>query len=407
MERASSRRDRLILEEAAARWWISTKSWFPPHSAQLPPLAWRTVEPCLRKPPIRIRPTPRTLAISTIFGVESTIWIELLSERASIVVDVGLAKRGDGTPIYAPDRESAVLKKVLALNQGPLPDRTVEAIWRELMSGSFRLERPLRIGYLGPEGSFSHLAALRHFGSSTELAPMTSINSVVEEVMTDRADYGLVPYENSIGGSITETLDALAEHEAPVCAESLIAIDQALMANCSPEDIRAVASKPEALAQCGKFLAATLPHVEIIETSSTSAAVMRASTASRTAAVGCRLGGEIHGVKVVFDRIQDRAENITRFLIIGRQAPAATGNDRTTVQFQTANRPGALVDVLASFRESGVNLTHIDKRPSRLDNWQYTFFTDLEGHRDDAPVAAAIEDARAHCSSYPRAVRVL
>jgi chorismate mutase/prephenate dehydratase len=339
--------------------------------------------------------------------------IEILSERARVVVAVGRAKQGDGTPIYAPDRESAVLKRVLASNQGPLPERTVEAIWRELMSGSFRLERPLRIGYLGPAGSFSHLAALRHFGSSTELAPMTSINSVVEEVMTDRADYGLVPYENSIGGSITETLDALAEHEAPVCAESLIAIDQALMANCSPDDIRAVASKPEALAQCGKFLAATLPHVEIIETSSTSAAVIRASTANRTAAVGCRLGGKIHGVKVVFDRIQDRAENITRFLVIGRQAPAATGNDRTTVQFQTANRPGALVDVLASFRNSGVNLTHIDKRPSRLDNWQYTFFTDLEGHRDDAPVAAAIEDARTHCSSlyvrgsYPRAVRVL
>ena len=339
--------------------------------------------------------------------------VELLNERAEVVVEVGKTKQHDGTPIYAPDRESSVLGRVLKSNQGPLPDRTLEGIWRELMSGSFRLERPLRIGFLGPTGSFSHLAALRHFGSSTELVPVPAIESVVEDVVTGRSDYGLVPYENSIGGSITETLDAIAELDAPVCAESMVAIDQSLMANCPTEDIRAVASKPEALSQCGRFLAANLPHVEIIETTSTSAAVIRAAGAAKTAAIGCRLGGEIHGVKVVFDRIQDRRENITRFLVIGRQSPDPTGNDRTTVQFQTMNRPGALVDVLASFRDAGVNLTHIDKRPSRMDNWQYTFFIDLEGHRTDPAVATAIEDARAHCASlhvrgsYPRATRIL
>ena len=242
---------------------------------------------------------------------------------------------------------------------------------------------------------------------------MTAIRSVVEEVMHDRADYGLVPYENSIGGSITETLDALAELDAPVCAETLVAIDQALMANCAPDEIKAVASKPEALAQCRKFLRTTLPTVEIIETTSTSAAVQRAAMAPRTAAIDCRLGGRIHKVKVLFDRIQDRAENITRFLVIGRQEPGPTGNDRTTVQFQTDHRPGALVDVLAEFRDAGVNLAHIDKRPSGLDNWSYTFFVDLEGHRNDANVAAAIESSRAHCvslnvrGSYPRAQRVL
>lgn len=339
--------------------------------------------------------------------------IELLNERAKVVVDVGRAKREDGTPIYAPDREKVVLEKILKANQGPLPARTLEAIWRELMSGSFRLERPLRIGFLGPAGSFSHLAALRHFGSSTELAPLNAIEVVVEELVTGRCDYGLVPYENSIGGSITETLDALAEFDAPVCAETLVAIDQALMANCAPEEIRAVASKPEALAQCRKFLRSTLPNAEIIETTSTSAAVERAAGASRTAAIGCRLGGEIHGVRVLFDRIQDRAQNITRFLVLGRQEPGPTGEDRTTVQFQTDHRPGALVDVLVEFRDAGVNLAHIDKRPSRLDNWNYTFFVDLEGHREDPVVRDAIERARSHCvslhirGSYPRAKRVL
>ena len=339
--------------------------------------------------------------------------VELLNERAQVVVEVGKTKQHDGTPIYAPDRESSVLGRVLDSNQGPLPDRTLEGIWRELMSGSFRLERPLRIGFLGPAGSFSHLAALRHFGSSTELVPVPAIESVVEDVVTGRSDYGLVPYENSIGGSITETLDALAELDAPVCAETLVAIDQALMANCAPDEIKAVASKPEALAQCRKFLRTTLPTVEIIETTSTSAAVQRAAMAPRTAAIGCRLGGRIHKVKVLFDRIQDRAENITRFLVIGRQEPGPTGNDRTTVQFQTDHRPGALVDVLAEFRDAGVNLAHIDKRPSGLDNWSYTFFVDLEGHRNDANVAAAIESARTHCvslnvrGSFPRAKRVL
>ncbi|MCP4833565.1 MAG: prephenate dehydratase [Phycisphaera sp.] len=339
--------------------------------------------------------------------------VDLLNQRAGVVVEVGRAKQHDGTPIYAPDRESSVLSRVLSSNDGPLPDRTLEGIWRELMSGSFRLERPLRIGFLGPEGSFSHFAALRHFGSSTDLVPVPAIESVVEDVVTGRSDYGLVPYENSIGGSITETLDALAELDAPVCAETLVAIDQALMANCDPDEIKAVASKPEALAQCRKFLRTNLPTVEVIETTSTSAAVMKAAKAPRTAAIGCRLGGEIHGVKVLFDRIQDRAENITRFLVIGRQEPGPTGSDRTTVQFQTDHRPGALVDVLAEFREAGVNLAHIDKRPSGIDNWSYTFFIDVEGHRADPEVAAAIESARSHCvnlhirGSFPRAKRVL
>ena len=357
-------------------------------------------------------PPPLSELRDRIDGLDRKL-VELLNERARVVVEVGRTKQTDGTPIYAPDRESSVLSRVLDSNDGPLPDRTLEGIWRELMSGSFRLERPLRIGFLGPNGSFSHLASLRHFGSSTELVPVPAIESVVEDVVTGRADYGLVPYENSIGGSITETLDAIAELDAPVCAETLVAIDQALMANCGPDEIKAVASKPEALAQCRKFLRTNLPTVEIIETTSTSAAVQRAATAPRTAAIGCRLGGEIHGVKVLFDRIQDRAQNITRFLVIGRQEPGPTGDDRTTVQFQTDHRPGALVDVLAEFRDAGVNLAHIDKRPSRIDNWSYTFFVDLEGHRADPHVAAAIESASSHCASlhvrgsYPKAKRVL
>lgn len=339
--------------------------------------------------------------------------VKLLNERAQVVVTVGQAKVRDGLPIYVPDRESAVLKKIVGQSEGPLPARTLEGIWRELMSGSFQLERPLRIAYLGPEGSFSHQAALRHFGSSTELDPTGGIDAVVEDVETDRADYGLVPYENAIGGSITDTLDSLHDRRCPVCAESLIAVEQTLMANCAPSEIEIVASRPEALSQCRRWLAKHLPTAEVREASSTSAAVELARTTEHVAAIGCRLAGEIHGVNVLFDRIQDRGENVTRFLVLGKQTPAPTGRDRTTILFETDNTPGALVDVLLAFRNNDVNLSHLDKRPSRRENWMYTFFADLEGHREDDNVKKSIDDASASCASmrilgsYPQAARVL
>lgn len=339
--------------------------------------------------------------------------VDLLNERASIVVKVGHAKVRDGLPIYAPDRESAVLNKIVSSSDGPLPERTLEGIWRELMSGSFQLERPLRIAYLGPPGSFSHQAALRHFGSSTELDHTRGIEAVVEEVQSGRADYGLVPYENAIGGSIAETLDSLEEHRCPVCAETLIAIDQALMANCPPEQIDTIISRPEALSQCSRWISKHYPTAKIIESFSTSAAVELARVEENTAAIGCRLAGDLSGVKIIFDRIQDRHENVTRFLVLGKQEPHSTGKDRTTILFETEDRPGALVDVLLAFRNNDVNLSHIDKRPSRRENWTYTFFIDAIGHRDDELMKKTIEEATPHCKtiyilgSYPQAARVL
>ncbi|MCH2162604.1 MAG: prephenate dehydratase [Phycisphaerales bacterium] len=358
-------------------------------------------------------PTPDLQALRVRIDELDQTLVQLLNERASIVVDIGKAKAKDGTPIYAPDRESAVLTRIIGNNEGPLPDRTIEGIWRELMSGSFRLERPLRICYLGPPGTFSHLAALRHFGSSTELVHSRGIDSTVEEVESGRADYGLVPYENSIGGSVHESLEVLAERRCPVCAETMVAIDQALMANCSPGDIHTIASRPEALAQCRKWIGTHHPNTKIMETGSTATAVEMARDTPGIAAIGCRLAGSINGVKILFDRIQDRAENVTRFLVLGKQSPSPTGRDRTTILFETDDRPGALVDVLLAFRENGVNLTHIDKCPSRRENWTYTFFIDTEGHRDDDAMRRTIEAATPHCASirilgsYPQAARVL
>jgi chorismate mutase/prephenate dehydratase len=339
--------------------------------------------------------------------------VECLSRRARIVVRIGRTKRSDGTPIYAPHREREVLGRALAANPGPLPDRTIEAIYRELMSGSFALEQPLRVGYLGPAGSFSHVAAVRHFGSSVEGAELNTIEDVFEEVALGRCHYGLVPYENSIGGGIADTLDSFQTHNVTIYAEALIDVRQTLLANCPASEIRRIYSKPEVFTQCRQWLARQFPEAELIPMSSSAASVRQAASEPHAAAIGSELAGTIYDVKPLFTSIQDKPENITRFLVIGRQQAEPTGDDKTTVMFVTADKPGALVDVLNVFREADINLSHIEKRPSGRTNWQYTFFIDCEGHRDDPAMLAAIQEAALHCvslkvlGSYPRAERIL
>ncbi|MGI9013614.1 MAG: prephenate dehydratase [Phycisphaerales bacterium] len=341
--------------------------------------------------------------------------VQVLCERARIVVEIGRRKRGDGTPIYAPHREQQVIARALANNPGPLSDRTIEAIYRELMSGSFSLELPLRVGYLGPAGSFSHMAAVRHFGSSVELDDLHSIDGVFEEVAAGRAHYGLAPYENSIGGGITDTLDAIQQHEVRIYAESLIEVSHTLLANCRAESIQTIYSKPQVFEQCRRFLSTKYPQAQLVAMASSAAAVQRAAGAADegAAAIGSWLAGEIYGVKPLYQSIQDKPNNITRFIIIGREEAQPTGDDKTSIMFATAHKPGALVDVLSVFREAGINLSHIDKRPSGRTNWEYTFFIDCDAHQSEPPVARAIDDARAHClsmkvlGSYPRAKRNL
>ena len=339
--------------------------------------------------------------------------VRLLSARAKVVEDIGRVKRGDGTPVYAPHRERAVLDRIRELNPGPLSGRTLEAIWRELMTGSFSIEQGLRIAWLGPPGSFSHVAATRHFGTSVDGVETPDIETVFREVISGTAHYGLVPWENSIVGGITDTLDAFVEYEAAVCAESLIEVSHCLLANCDLGDITKVASKPQVLAQCRKWTAQHLPGVELVATASSAAAVAIASQESGVAAIGSRLAASIYSVNVLAERVGDKPDNVTRFLVLGRQRPDRTGNDRTSIMFVTKHAPGALVDVLAEFRDAGVNLSHIDKRPSGRVNWEYTFFIDADAHRDDEHLAGAVDRAKQHCillrvlGSYPRAEGVL
>lgn len=359
--------------------------------------------------------------------------IEILSERARVVEEVGAYKREHGLPVYVPHREREVIDRALKRNAGPLPARTVEAIWREMMSGSFALELPPRIAYLGPAGTFSHQAAVRHFGSSVEYADLRDIDAVFREVAARRCNYAVVPYENSIGGGIHEALDAFLEHPVCACAEALVEVSQALLANCAPEDIDVVYSKSEAFGQCRKWLTDRLPNAKLVPVESTAAAVQRvaeesgasaeggasasaggsAGKAGRCAAIGSALAGQIYGVNVLFERIADRSGNITRFLVISQESAKPTGDDKTSVAFTTAHRPGALVEVLDAFRRNGVNLSHIEKRPSRQENWQYTFFIDCDAHQTAPLMVQALKDAKEHCvwirelGSYPRAVRTV
>ena len=347
--------------------------------------------------------------------------IELINQRAEYVVEVGKIKRAAGIPIYAPHREAAVLAKVQALNEGPIPDQTIEAVYRELMSGSFALEQPLRIGYLGPVGTFSHYASIRHFGSSVTFENLRAIDGVFEEVVRGHVDYGLVPIENSTGGGITETLDAFLTYHNKlfIYGEVQLNVHFSLLANCKPNEVKKIYSKQEAFAQCRNWLATQYPKAEQIPSESTAAAVQHAKQDTErdpdcgTAAIASALAGEIYGLHSLFDGIEDRQGNITRFLILSREEAEISGNDKTSIMFTTDDRPGSLVDVLNVFKRAGINLSHIDKRPSLEVNWDYTFFVDSIGHGKDPKFAEVVGEARAHCKeltvlgSFPCSKRTL
>jgi chorismate mutase/prephenate dehydratase len=339
--------------------------------------------------------------------------VRLLNARAEVVVEIGRLKQQSNAPIYAPDREKAVLEKVRRLNHGPLQNRCLEAVYRELMSGSFALEKPLRIGFLGPEGTFSHSASVRKFGSSVEYVPLNDIPSVFTEVIRGHIDYGLVPVENSIGGGIVDTLDAFLHSSAKVCAEVLINIHHNLLAKEPWEKITKIYSKPEVFAQCRNWLNAMAKERDVQPAASTSRAAELASQQPGVAAIGSTIAGELYGLRVLFENIEDNPDNITRFFVISREPARRTGDDKTAIMFTTAHKPGALAEVLDVFKENGINLTDIEKRPSKKVNWEYYFFIDAQGHMDDPAMKAAIEQARQHClqltvlGSYPRALEVL
>ncbi len=339
--------------------------------------------------------------------------VQLLNERARVVIEIGKLKNKTDRPVYSPDREKQVFAKIVQANKGPLPDKCLVAIWRELMSGSFVLEKPLRVGYLGPRGSFSHTAAMLKFGQSVEYEPLADIRSIFDEISKGHCDVGLVPIENSIGGGVIETLDALVDSDVKVCSEVLMAIHHNLLANCSLQEIQKIYSKPEVFAQCRNWLSATFKDAQTIPVASTAKAAQMAAEEPAAAAIGSKVAAELYALKIVCENIEDVANNMTRFLVVSREDAKPTGEDKTAIFFSTAHKAGALADVLDVFKQYNVNLTNIESRPSKKRQWEYYFFVDFVGHRVDKQVQEALEEARKHClqlsilGSFPRATELL
>jgi chorismate mutase/prephenate dehydratase len=334
--------------------------------------------------------------------------VELINERYGYVKQVGQWKQSNSSAIYVPEREKALLKKLSEYNQGPMREETLHAVYREIMSGALQLEHPLRITFLGPEGSFTHQAALNKFGHSVEFHATGSIAGVFKDIETGRADYGCVPVENSTEGAVSYTLDTLMLSNVSICAEMNLPIHHNLMSNCGLENIRKVYSHAQVFGQCRQYLQEHMPHVEQVETGSTTKAASIAVTEPESAAIAGKIASDIFGLEILADNIEDFSNNTTRFLILGKQKTVATGEDKTSVCFAIKDKVGALYDCIMPFKDAGITMSMIESRPLKSANWEYCFFIDILGHRDDEDVKNAFEKLEHKCSffkilgSYPR-----
>lgn len=333
--------------------------------------------------------------------------VALLNERTKHVLEIGAIKLKAGEEIYAPHRELAVLDRVCKLNQGPITNESLRAIYREIMSSALSLEKTMTIAYFGPEATFTHQAAIRKFGSSLHYTPHKTIADVFNEVAKNRADYGVVPVENSTEGVVTHTLDMLVESELKIVAQIVLPIQQCLIGNVKIGEIKRLYSHPQALAQCRGWVQAHLPHVEIVESSSTTRAAELAAGEKHAAAIASSLAAERYNLQLLEADIQDNAINATRFLVLGRQCPPPTGRDRTSLMLSLSHEVGALHKALAPIRRFKINMTKIESRPSKRKAWEYFFFIDCDGHIEDRRVAKAVEQLRRQCNfvkvlgSYP------
>ncbi|MGE4358118.1 MAG: prephenate dehydratase [Candidatus Omnitrophota bacterium] len=333
--------------------------------------------------------------------------VELLNRRAELTLEIGKVKKKLKESVYVPDRESEVYRKVCKHNSGPLKDESLIAIYREIMSSSLSLEKALKIAYLGPAATFTHLAALRKFGSQVDYIDCRSITDVFNEVEKGNADYGVVPIENSIEGAVTHTLDMFVDSDVNICSEISLEIKHNLLANCRKNQIRKVYSNPQVFGQCRIWLESNLPRVELIEVSSTTKAAEIASREKFSAAIASEMAAERYGLRILASSIEDSPHNVTRFLVIGRSLTRPTGKDKTSIMFSIKDRVGALHAMLFPFKKYNINLTKIESRPSKRKPWDYYFFVDLEGHMEDKKVKKALAELGKICTylkilgSYP------
>ncbi len=333
--------------------------------------------------------------------------IRLLNERANAALAIGKLKEKANARVYAPEREKQIFEQITEKNVGPLTNDGLKAIYKEIISASRSLEKTLCVSYLGPQATFTHVAALQKFGSSTKYLPARSVADVFMEVQKGRADYGVVPIENSTDGIVSHTLDVFMDSDLKISSEIMLEISQNLMSKGAFDEIERVYSHPQALGQCRRWLEANLPNAELLATSSTTQAAELAGKDPTAAAIANELAAEVYDLNLIMRGIEDSSNNYTRFLIIGHTIAQRSGSDKTSIMFSIRHRAGALAEILNAFAEHELNLTRIESRPSRMRAWEYVFFVDLDGYAEDDHVAQALEKAAEHCiflktlGSYP------
>tara|TARA_Y100001935_G_C17311796_1_gene517229 strand:- start:5185 stop:6273 length:1089 start_codon:yes stop_codon:yes gene_type:complete len=340
---------------------------------------------------------------------------ELLSKRANAAKEIASIKLAadENATFYRPEREAQVLKRIKNLNKGPLDDEKMARLFREIMSACLSLENPLKVAYLGPEGTFTQEAALKHFGNSINTEPMSSISDVFTEVESGSANYGVVPIENSTEGVVNHTLDMFLRSPLKICGEVSLRIHHNLLTKKninSIAEIRKVYSHQQSLAQCRGWLDRHLPNIERISVGSNSEAASLASGENRSAAIASDAAGSLYGLNTMATKIEDEAGNMTRFLVIGSYHTIPSGDDKTSLVLSTKNEAGGLYRMIKPLSDYGISMTRIESRPSRRGNWDYVFFIDIVGHRDDENISKALEELRSasgmykELGSYPQAV---
>jgi chorismate mutase/prephenate dehydratase len=336
--------------------------------------------------------------------------IQLLNRRAELAQQIGHAKSHSRSYHFTPEREQAVFKRLLAANKGPLEGSAVRAIYREIISACLALEKPLTVAFMGPEGTFSHLAALARFGHSSQFMPVDTITDVFAQVERSVCDYGIVPVENSWAGVVPETLDTFMNSNLRIVSEVYQPITHNLLTRCeSLDQVKRLYSHFQPLAQCRQWLRNHLPGVQEIEAASSSRAAEMAAEDAESAAIATALAAERTNMPILCEHIEDNPSNRTRFLILGYNEPEPTGKDKTSLMFSVHNRAGELVHALNAFEKYDVNLTMIESRPTKTAAWQYIFYIDVQGHTKDAAVTKSISLLKEHSlfvrvlGSYPEA----
>jgi len=336
--------------------------------------------------------------------------LRLLNERSKSVIEIGRIKKAQDADanLHTPAREAAIIERLVGQNTGPFPSEAIRPVYREIMSASLSLEGPQKVAYLGPRATFTHMACMQKFGSSAQYIPVHSIKEVFNEVERGRANFGVVPIENTTEGVVNHTLDMFIDSNLVIYGEVLQEVSHHLMSKTGvAEEVKKICSHPQAIAQCRNWLETHMPHVSVSEVASTARAAEMCQEDGTIAAIASELAAQLYGLKVIQARIEDNLNNFTRFLVLSQKPPQRTGKDKTSLMLSIKDKVGALYDLLRPFASHGISMTKIESRPSRRKAWEYIFFVDVEGHMEEERVSRAIEEIKGRClfmkilGSYP------